>query len=110
MVSFFKCEYTEEFAPLIRFDQQEINRAAENVQSRLAQLPESCWHNQKNGNTELISQVLLQALIGLLHTWLADPVGSLAERAISTSKLILVGGGVNIPESLLKSSIVLNAE
>ena len=100
-VSLYKCEYTRELAPLLKFDQQEVAKTRELIVNTLKQLPDSCWHNNQAGDLELTATMTIDAVTGVLLRWCRDREGKLPQQVLNTAKVVLSGCGIYLtPQEL----------
>ncbi|WDE06695.1 TetR family transcriptional regulator [Thalassomonas viridans] len=93
-VSFYKCEYTRELTPLLKFDQQEVAKTKEIIIAALKKLPDSSWQGKQPGNLDFIAAIAIDAVTGVLLRWCRDREGSLPEQVVNTAKVVLSGSGI----------------
>ncbi|WDE02619.1 TetR family transcriptional regulator [Thalassomonas actiniarum] len=106
-VSFYKCEYTRELTPLLKFDQQEVAKTKDIITTALKKLPDNGWQNNQEGNPELIATIAIDAVTGTLMRWCRDRQGSLSGQILDAAKIVLSGSGIR-PALLEQAAASIN--
>ncbi|MDF2177373.1 TetR family transcriptional regulator [Aliiglaciecola sp. CAU 1673] len=95
MIATFKCEYTDEFAPLMQMDLQELADGMDLFHEALSLVPESRWQQAKP-DIALLGAQCISLILGNLHRWLLQPENKLREESLSGIRALLRGYGLGI--------------
>ena len=93
-VYFYKCEYIDEFAPLMKLDDVEMTETVDKFAGFIRLIPKESWRDGEVGDATLIASTVIDCLIGLLMRWIRNPTGSLADKAEQSIRLVLKGSGL----------------
>lgn len=96
-VYFFKCEYTEELAPKLKLEQQQLMETQSNLALKVLALIElERWPNKTDELVDTVACALVDVLIGSLNRWIATRQGSLTRQVETSIKLVLTGAGIKL--------------
>ncbi|MCG7587069.1 hypothetical protein MHN01_15655 [Photobacterium sp. OFAV2-7] len=96
MIVYYRCEFTDEFSSLLERHKAEYTIAKKEFSFFLQQIEVDSWVNKQVGDCDLIAEILVDALSGLIMRSLLSDEFKLSEQAIKTSKFILAGGGIRL--------------
>lgn len=107
---FYKCEYTQDFAPFIKLDHEELDRSRVQVIEQLSKLDADAWVEQPFSLAD-IATALFDAITGALRRWIVEPTPNFAQQLDTTMRIILRGAGLNIAsDAYLPEQTLANLE
>lgn len=93
-VSYFKCEYTHEFAPRLKFEQEQLLKTKDDLAKVLAKVDTSVWPNKSDELIESIAMGMVDMVLGTFMRWIGSRKGSLATQVKDTLTIVLRGAGI----------------
>ncbi|OCQ21913.1 hypothetical protein A7985_08880 [Pseudoalteromonas luteoviolacea] len=93
-VSYFKCEYTDEFASRLKFEQEQLLKTKDDFAKVLAKVEASVWPNKSDDLIEQISMSMVDMILGTFMRWIGSRSGSLTSQVRDSMAIVLKGAGI----------------
>lgn len=93
-VYYYKCEYTQEFSPMLKFEQEQVLNTKDDLVQVLTKVDKSIWPNKSETLIETVAMGIVDIFIGTLMRWVGSRNGSLTTQMKASLELTLRGAGI----------------
>lgn len=96
-VYYFKCEYTEELAPKLKFEHEQLMQSQSDIALKvLTRVPAEDWPEKSELLIDSVANAVVDAVLGSFYRWIATRNGRLSEQVEYSVKLVLKGAGIRL--------------
>lgn len=95
-VYYYKCEYTQDFSPMLKFEQEQLINSKDDFAKVLAKVSEDVWPNKSPEMIQRAANGMIDVCIGTLMRWVGSKQGKLTEQMKDSLELVLRGVGIEV--------------
>ena len=95
-ITYYKCEYTQELAPKLKFEQEQLLNTKDDLVKVLTRVDDSLWPEKSEQLIEQTALATIDILVGTLMRWIGSREGSLTKQIRQSLAMVLRGAGIQL--------------